>query len=69
MKVGRELPLTRREREIATLAAHGLTSKEIAERLVLSVRTVDNHLHSAYTKIGLHGRSELAAIFHPPPAN
>ena len=40
--------LTPREREIALLAAGGSSSREIAERLVLSVRTVDNHLQNAY---------------------
>ncbi len=58
----RDLPLTRREEEIATLAAHGLSNREIAERLVVSVRTVDNHLHSAYAKLGVGGRGELAPI-------
>jgi DNA-binding CsgD family transcriptional regulator/tetratricopeptide (TPR) repeat protein len=52
-------PLTRREREIATLAADGLASKDIAERLFLSVRTVDNHLQRVYTKLGVTKRSEL----------
>lgn len=64
----RELPLTRREREIATLASRGLTNREIAERLVLSMRTVDNHLHSVYTKLGVSGRDELGVIFDRPSA-
>jgi len=42
------------------LAAQDLTSKEIAERLFVSVRTVDNHLQRAYMKLGVTGRSELA---------
>jgi len=55
-------PLTRREREIAVLAARGLTNKEIAESLVISVRTVDNHLSNAYTKLGIATRGELALV-------
>jgi len=62
------LPLTRREREVVTLAAGGLSNREIAERLVVSVRTVDNHLHSAYTKLGVTGREELPAILDPAGA-
>jgi DNA-binding CsgD family transcriptional regulator len=54
--------LTRREREIALLAAGGLSSREIAERLVVSVRTVDNHLQRAYRKLGVAGREELAQV-------
>jgi DNA-binding CsgD family transcriptional regulator len=53
-------PLTPREREIATLAADRVASREIAERLFLSVRTVDNHLQRIYTKLGVTGRAELA---------
>ncbi|MBO9577517.1 MAG: helix-turn-helix transcriptional regulator, partial [Microbacteriaceae bacterium] len=53
-------PLTRREREIANLAASGLSSKDIAARLFLSARTVDNHLQSVYGKLGITGRHELA---------
>jgi DNA-binding CsgD family transcriptional regulator len=56
------LPLTRREREVATLAAHGLSNTEIADRLVVSVRTVENHLHQAFTKLGVEGRGELGAV-------
>jgi DNA-binding CsgD family transcriptional regulator len=53
--------LTRREEEVARLVARGLTSKEVADRLYLSVRTVDNHLQRAYTKLGVSSRKELAA--------
>lgn len=53
-------PLTAREREIAAHAAQGASSKEIADRLFLSVRTVDNHLQSIYGKLGIRGRRELA---------
>ncbi|MFE5549871.1 LuxR C-terminal-related transcriptional regulator [Streptomyces sp. NPDC056534] len=51
--------LTSREREIALLAAANTTSKDIAQRLSLSVRTVDNHLHHAYAKLGVTTRREL----------
>jgi DNA-binding CsgD family transcriptional regulator len=51
--------LTGREREIAALAAQGLSSLEIAKRLQVSPRTVNNHLHAAYSKLGVRGRTEL----------
>ena len=53
-------PLSRREREIAVLAATGVSSRDIADRLSLSIRTVDNHLQRSYTKLGISGRAELA---------
>ncbi|MFI1569137.1 LuxR C-terminal-related transcriptional regulator [Streptomyces sp. NPDC020490] len=53
-------PLTRREREVAQLAARGATSRSIAATLHLSVSTVDNHLQSAYIKLGVTARQELA---------
>jgi DNA-binding CsgD family transcriptional regulator len=49
------------ERDIAVLAADGLTSREIAARLDVSVRTVDNLLQRVYTKLGVNRRSELAS--------
>lgn len=61
-RVDLPLPLTPREREVAILAARGLSNREIAERLVVSVRTVDNHLHHVYSKLGVAGREELRAI-------
>jgi DNA-binding CsgD family transcriptional regulator len=61
--------LTRREREIATLASTGLTNSEIADRLVLSTRTVEGHLNRAYAKLQVTGRHELApALALPIPA-
>lgn len=55
--------LSGREREVAGMAATGLPSKVIAQRLGLSVRTVSNHLQNVYTKLGLAGREDLAAAF------
>jgi ATP/maltotriose-dependent transcriptional regulator MalT len=55
------VPLTDREREIALLAAAGQPSRLIAERLYLSVRTVDNHLGRIYDKLGVSSRAALAA--------
>ena len=54
--------LTQREREIARLAAAGLSDRAIADRLVVSVRTVQTHLHNIYGKLGAAGRRELATI-------
>jgi DNA-binding CsgD family transcriptional regulator len=54
--------LTDREREVATLAAQGLSSREIAEGLFVSVRTVDNHLQQVYVKLGVKRRRELAVV-------
>jgi DNA-binding CsgD family transcriptional regulator len=54
--------LTRAQREVALLAAAGCANREIADRLTLSVRTVENHLQQVYRKLGLH-REELAARF------
>ncbi|MBT0993000.1 hypothetical protein KIN34_01675 [Cellulomonas sp. DKR-3] len=54
--------LTPREREIAALAAGGMTSRAIAARLTLSVRTVDSHLARVFAKSGVHSREGLAAV-------
>lgn len=54
--------LTGREREIAMLAAAGLTNREIAERLFISVRTAEGHLYRACTKLGIAGRDEIAGV-------
>ena len=59
------LPLTAREREIAVLAAQGLSNREIAERLTVSVRTVEGHLYRAGHKLGISDRAALAKILAP----
>jgi len=52
-------PLTPQEREIAMLAASGLTNKQVAGRLYLSHRTVGAHLHQVYRKLGITTRAAL----------
>ena len=56
------LPLTGREREIVTLLGEGLTSPAIAQRLTLSVRTVEGHIYRAMAKTGAATREDLAAL-------
>ena len=51
--------LTPQEREIATLAAAGLSNKEIGQRLFLSHRTVGGHLHRLFPKLGITSRAAL----------
>jgi DNA-binding CsgD family transcriptional regulator/tetratricopeptide (TPR) repeat protein len=64
----RTAALTARERGIAALAAKGTPSRQIAEGLSLSVRTVENHLQRVYTKLGVSNRRELlAALDSAPP--
>ncbi|WP_433508748.1 LuxR C-terminal-related transcriptional regulator [Nonomuraea sp. CA-143628] len=58
--------LTPRQREIAVLAAQGLTNREIAERLVVSVRTVANTLYAIYERTGVNDRTALAALLGGP---
>jgi DNA-binding CsgD family transcriptional regulator/tetratricopeptide (TPR) repeat protein len=60
MASGDRVKLSRRERDVALLAAEGLSSREIAERLFVSPRTIDNHLQGVYLKLGITGRGELA---------
>jgi DNA-binding CsgD family transcriptional regulator len=56
------LPLTDREREIVMLIGEGLTNREVAARLTLSLRTVESHIYRAMAKTGTSGRDELAAL-------
>ncbi len=58
-----ERPLSVRESEVARLAASGITSREIAERLFVSQRTVDNHLRSVYRTFGVGQRADLVPLF------
>jgi class 3 adenylate cyclase/DNA-binding CsgD family transcriptional regulator len=52
-------PLTRRQREIASLVAQGLTNREVAERLVLSERTVESHVEQIRTRLGVRSRTQI----------
>ncbi|MBI4495082.1 MAG: response regulator transcription factor [Chloroflexi bacterium] len=54
--------LTQREREVLGLVCQGLGNKEVAQRLFLSVRTVENHLASIYAKLGVRTRTEAAVM-------
>lgn len=51
--------LTPRETEVLRLVAKGLTARQVAERLVLSHRTVENHVNSTLSKLQLHNRTQL----------
>ncbi|MEJ2890353.1 helix-turn-helix transcriptional regulator [Actinomycetospora aeridis] len=55
------LPISIREREVAILAAEGLTNREIAARLHVSVRTVESHVYRACSRLGVPDRASLAA--------
>jgi DNA-binding CsgD family transcriptional regulator len=57
--------LTEAEERVVRLAASGLTNREIARALFMSVRTVEGHLSHAYAKLGLRSRTELAVFFQP----
>jgi DNA-binding NarL/FixJ family response regulator len=72
LKTGRPAPrasrpgteaLTEQERTVATLVATGLTNKEVAASMLLSVKTVQFHLTRVYAKLGVRSRAELAARF------
>ncbi|MFJ3640234.1 ATP-binding protein [Streptomyces sp. NPDC090108] len=54
--------LTRREREVATLIAKGMTNREIAQDLVISKRTADAHVEHILAKLGFSSRSQIAAL-------
>jgi DNA-binding CsgD family transcriptional regulator len=58
-----EPQLTAREREIAGLVADGLANRTIAERLVLSERTVEAHVRSILAKLGMTNRTQIATWF------
>lgn len=54
--------LTKRETQVAHLAARGLTDAEIAAQLFISERTVGNHLYSIYRKLNINSRRELKYV-------
>ena len=54
--------LSAREKEVLTLVCEGLSNKHIAQRLYLSIRTVENHLARLYGKLGVNSRTEAAVL-------
>jgi predicted ATPase/DNA-binding CsgD family transcriptional regulator len=63
-RVGPGTSLTRRESEVAALVAHGLTNRDIAGQLYISVRTVEVHVDRILSKLGFRTRTQLAAWAH-----
>jgi DNA-binding NarL/FixJ family response regulator len=59
--------LTRREREVAQLIAQGKTNRQIAEELVIALRTVDTHVDHILTKFGFTSRTQVAVLFATQP--
>ena len=55
-------PLTSRETEVVNLVAEGLTNKTVADRLGLSVRTVEGYLNHAFVKLRVESRTELVRL-------
>ncbi len=62
--VSAPLPLSKREREIATLVRDGLSNREIADTLTMSVRTVEGHIYRACNKVGVANRAELGELIN-----
>jgi DNA-binding NarL/FixJ family response regulator len=61
-------PLTERQREIVELAVAGMSNKDIAKRLFMSVRSVEGHLYRACQRVGANSREELARVIRKGPA-
>ena len=61
------VPLTPREREVIELVVAGLSNRDIADRLVMSVRTVEGHVYRACQRVGATSRADLAAILRAGP--
>ncbi|MFT4470290.1 helix-turn-helix transcriptional regulator [Arthrobacter sulfonylureivorans] len=55
-------PLTAKETDIALRAVGGLTNRQIADELVVSVRTIESHLYQIYAKLHVSGRAELSDV-------
>jgi DNA-binding CsgD family transcriptional regulator len=55
--------ITKREKEIIDLLLKGLSYKEIAASLFISVDTLNSHIRKIYSKLNVHSRSEIAARF------
>jgi DNA-binding CsgD family transcriptional regulator len=64
-EISEPLPLTAREREIVRLLGSGSSTRDVAERLYLSARTVEGHIYRAMTKTGTTTRDELIRLLYP----
>ena len=58
--------LTPQEQIVATLVCQGLSNREVARHLVLSVKTVGYHLSNVYAKLDVHSRTQLVAVLGRP---
>ncbi len=56
-----EMPLTRRERQVALLVAQGRTNREIAATLLVAEKTAENHVQHILNKLGFRSRAQIAA--------
>jgi non-specific serine/threonine protein kinase len=56
-----DTPLTARERQVAALIGEGLSNRQIASRLVISVRTAQGHVENVLRKLGFSSRTQVAA--------
>jgi len=61
-QASKRLPLTDRQREIVKLIGLGLSNRDVAAQLTISVRTVEGHIHNAMAKTGTSSREDLAAL-------
>jgi DNA-binding CsgD family transcriptional regulator len=66
-RVSTRRALTDRELQVAQMASAGASSADVAARLGLSVRTVENHLQQAYSKLGVSSRAQLAVVLTTVP--
>ena len=68
-RTGSGAALTGSEHRVAELVAQGMTNREVAEALFVSEHTVESHLSSAYRKLGVRSRTELASKLAPTAVN
>ncbi|BCP04760.1 LuxR family transcriptional regulator [Mycobacterium paraintracellulare] len=64
----RPLPFSGRERQIVMLVAAGLSNRQIADQLVISVRTVEGHLYRLFAKLGINTREQLICLMRREPS-